>query len=185
MHEDLAEALLASLARRASAVKMGDGFEDGVELGPVNNRCQLERVVELVEDARDRGAILHAGGHRTDEEGYFFEPTLMSEVAEGVRIVDEEQFGPVLPVMTFTEIDEAVARANDTTLGLSASVWSADAERGADVAAELECGTAWVNQHLSIVPNAPFGGAKWSGIGVENGRWGVEGFTQLQTLHVR
>ncbi|MDX1382077.1 MAG: aldehyde dehydrogenase family protein [Thermoanaerobaculia bacterium] len=184
VHEEQAEALLAALGEVARGVRLGDGLDDGVDLGPVQNRPQLERIVELVEDARDRGAILHAGGHRCDGEGYFFEPTVMSGIAEGVRIVDEEQFGPVLPVLGYAEVDEAVERANRSSFGLSGSVWSRDPERAAEVAAELECGTVWVNQHLAIVPQAPFGGHKSSGIGVENGRWGLESFTQLQTLHL-
>jgi acyl-CoA reductase-like NAD-dependent aldehyde dehydrogenase len=105
-------------------------------------------------------------------------------LAEGVRLVDEEQFGPALPILTYRDVDEAVERANRTRYGLSGSVWSADPERAAEVAGRLECGTAWVNQHLAILPNAPFGGAKWSGIGVENGPWGLLGFTEIQTLHV-
>ena len=185
VHQDRAAAMLAALSQLAGEVKMGDGFEEGVELGPVNNRPQLERLVELVEDARDAGAILHAGGHRAEGDGYFFEPTIMSGICEGVRIVDEEQFGPVLPVLSYTDVDDAVERANATTFGLSGSVWSADPERATEVAAELECGTAWVNQHLAIVPHAPFGGSKWSGTGVENGPWGLLGFTEIQTLSVR
>ena len=87
----------------------------------------------------------------------------MTDVAEGVRLVDEEQFGPALPVISYRKLDDAVERANRTTFGLSGSVWSESPERAAEVAGQLECGTAWVNQHLAITPFAPFGGAKWSG----------------------
>ncbi|MDE3160978.1 MAG: aldehyde dehydrogenase family protein, partial [Acidobacteriota bacterium] len=103
---------------------------------------------------------------------------------DGVRLVDEEQFGPALPVMPYKDIDEAVRRANSTTYGLSGSVWGTDSDQAAEVAKQLECGSAWVNQHLAIAPNLPFGGAKWSGIGVENGPWGLLGFTEIQVVNV-
>jgi acyl-CoA reductase-like NAD-dependent aldehyde dehydrogenase len=177
--------MIEALKKLAQSVKMGDGFDPGVELGPVNNRPQFERVIELVEDARDAGAVVHAGGHARDGEGYFFEPTILSGVEEGVRIVDEEQFGPALPVLTYSDLDDVVARANATTFGLSGSVWSADTDAAVELAGRLECGTAWVNQHLAILPFTPFGGAKWSGIGVENGPWGLLGFTEIQTVNVK
>jgi acyl-CoA reductase-like NAD-dependent aldehyde dehydrogenase len=98
--------------------------------------------------------------------------------------VDEEQFGPALPIVTYRSVEDAIERANATMYGLSGSVWSANVERAVAVAGQLDCGTAWVNQHLAVVPNAPFGGAKWSGIGVENGPWGLLGFTEIQTVNV-
>jgi acyl-CoA reductase-like NAD-dependent aldehyde dehydrogenase len=101
-----------------------------------------------------------------------------------MRIVDEEQFGPALPVLTYRDVEDAVERANATMFGLSGSVWSSDPKRGAEVAARLDCGTSWVNQHLDILPTAPFGGAKWSGIGVENGRWGLLGFSETQVIDI-
>jgi len=173
------------LARRAKSVVMGDGLAEGTQLGPINNRPQLERVCELVEDARKAGAAFAAGGSPRPGGGYFFEPTIVTDVAEGVRLVDEEQFGPALPLLPYREVDEAVERANATRFGLSGSVWSSDPSRAAEVAGRLEVGTAWVNQHVAIVPHAPFGGAKWSGIGVENGPWGLLGFTEIQTVNVR
>jgi acyl-CoA reductase-like NAD-dependent aldehyde dehydrogenase len=138
----------------------------------------------LVEDAKKHGAKFAAGGERLDREGYFFQPTIVTGVSDGVRLVDEEQFGPALPVMPFSHIDEVVQRANATHFGLSGSVWSRDPDKATDVAARLECGTVWVNQHMVIAPNIPFGGAKWSGIGVENGPWGLLGFTEIQVVNV-
>jgi acyl-CoA reductase-like NAD-dependent aldehyde dehydrogenase len=182
--EALYSPLVDRLAARAGGVKVGEGFQEGVEMGPLNNRPQFERVAELVDDARKNGARVAAGGAPLAGKGYFYQPTILADLAEGVRIVDEEQFGPALPVLPYRDVEEAVERANRTNFGLSGSVWSASAERGAEVASQLECGTAWVNQHLAIVPFAPFGGAKWSGIGVENGTWGLLGFTEIQTLNV-
>jgi len=127
--------------------------------------------------------VAATGGSPIDRPGYFFEPTVLTGVAEGTRIVDEEQFGPALPVVSYRDVDEAVDRANATTFGLSGSVWSGDPDRGAEVAARLECGTAWVNAHLILGPSQPFGGFKWSGVGVENGPWGLAGFTEIQVQY--
>jgi acyl-CoA reductase-like NAD-dependent aldehyde dehydrogenase len=184
VHEDVYPDLLGRLSELASGVKMGDGMQEGVELGPVNNAPQFERVKELVEDAKRSGASIAAGGKAREDGGYFFEPTVVGDVDDSVRIVSEEQFGPVLPIVRYRDVDDAVARANATHFGLGASVWSSDVERATDIAGELECGTAWVNQHKNLVPHAPFGGAKWSGIGVENGPWGLLGFTEIQTINV-
>jgi acyl-CoA reductase-like NAD-dependent aldehyde dehydrogenase len=182
--ERLERPLADALARVARGVKVGDGLQPDTQLGPLNNRMQFERVCELVDDAVKQGAVVVTGGAPLGGGGYFYAPTLVTGVAEGVRLVDEEQFGPALPILTYRDVDEAVERANATMYGLSGSVWSADPARAAEVAGRLDCGTAWVNQHLAIVPHAPFGGAKWSGIGVENGPWGLLGFTELQTLHI-
>lgn len=182
-HEDVYRPLVDELAKIAREVKVGDGRDPASQLGPINNRPQLERVTELVEDAKRNGARTVTGGERMGQKGFFFRPTLLTEIEDGTRIVDEEQFGPVLPVIPYREIEDAVARANATHFGLGGSIWAGDRERGAEVAAQLDCGTAWVNTHLNIVPHAPFGGLKWSGIGVENGRWGLAGFTELQVIY--
>jgi acyl-CoA reductase-like NAD-dependent aldehyde dehydrogenase len=180
----LYEPIAQGLAELARGVKVGDGLEAGVELGPVNNEPQFERVCELVEDAKAHGGKILAGGAPAGGAGYFYQPTIVGGLSDGVRLVDEEQFGPALPVLRYRDVQEAVERANATHFGLSGSVWSANPERAAEVAGELECGTAWVNQHLAILPTTPFGGAKWSGIGVENGPWGLLGFTEIQVVNV-
>jgi acyl-CoA reductase-like NAD-dependent aldehyde dehydrogenase len=179
LHDDIVERL-ASLAR---SVKVGPGTDPDVRLGPINNRPQFNRVNELVADALLSGAVAAAGGKPMAGDGYFFEPTILTNLTDGTRIVDEEQFGPALPVITYRDIDEVVERANATHFGLSGSVWGTDVERAARVAAELECGTAWVNTHLALAPHQPFGGAKWSGIGVENGTWGLLSFCEPQVIH--
>ncbi|HEY8494170.1 MAG TPA: aldehyde dehydrogenase family protein [Myxococcota bacterium] len=184
VHERIAAPLTEALARVAKSVKVGDGMQPDTQLGPVNNKPQFERVVELLDDAKKAGAKIVVGGGPRPGDGYFVEPTLVTGIAEGTRLVDEEQFGPALPILTYRDLDEAVERANATMYGLSGSVWSSVPERAAEVAGKLECGTAWVNQHLAIAPNVPFGGAKWSGIGVENGPWGLLGFTEIQTVNI-
>jgi acyl-CoA reductase-like NAD-dependent aldehyde dehydrogenase len=175
--------MLEMLGELAKGVKVGNGLEAGTQMGPINNRPQFERVTELVEDAKKHGAKIISGG-AVGKEGYFFAPTIVGNISDGVRLVDEEQFGPALPIIPYKDVADAVKRANATHYGLSGSVWSKDSDRGAEVAAQLECGSAWVNQHLAIAPNLPFGGAKWSGIGVENGPWGLLGFTEIQVVNV-
>ena len=179
LHDDLVDALAA----KARAAKVDDGMAEGTDLGPINNKPQFERVSELVSDALSNGATAVAGGGPLDRPGYFFAPTVLTGVSDGTRIVDEEQFGPALPVIPYRDVDDALARANATTFGLGGSVWSADPDRAAEVAERLETGTAWVNTHAALAPHQPFGGAKWSGIGVENGSWGLLGYTEIQVVH--
>jgi len=181
--ESLHDALVDALADRARSAPVGPGTEKGSRLGPITTRPQFERVRELVEEAVAKGARAVAGGAPLDGPGNFFAPTVLAGVADGTRIVDEEQFGPALPVIAYRDLEDAVAAANGTHFGLDASVWSADPERAEAVAGRLECGTAWINTHLMQGPSQPFGGAKWSGIGVENGPWGLAGFYELQTRY--
>jgi acyl-CoA reductase-like NAD-dependent aldehyde dehydrogenase len=182
--ERLEQPLVAALAAVAKSVKVGDGLQADTQLGPLNNKMQFDRVNELVEDAKKAGGKIVTGGAPLPGGGYFIPPTLVTGLKEGVRLVDEEQFGPALPIITYRDVDDAVERANATMYGLSGSVWSSSFERAAEVAGQLDTGSAWVNQHLAILPNTPFGGAKWSGIGVENGPWGLLGFTELQTVNI-
>ena len=182
--EKLYDPIVNELASLAKGVKVGNGMEDGTQIGPLNNKPQFERVKELVADAKKHGARMVTGGDVKGGDGYFFQPTIVADIKDGTRLVDEEQFGPALPIIAYKDVDEAVAKANATHFGLSGSVWSNDTARATEIAKELECGTAWVNQHLAIMPNTPFGGAKWSGIGVENGTWGLLGFTEIQTVNV-
>jgi acyl-CoA reductase-like NAD-dependent aldehyde dehydrogenase len=181
--EALYDDVVEGLAAHARSIKVGDGSEPDSKLGPINNAPQYERVKELVADALANGARAVTGGKAMDRPGYFFEPTILAGLSDGTRIVDEEQFGPALPVISYRDLGDAIDRANATHFGLSGSVWSADPERAAAVAAQLECGTAWVNTHLALSPQQPFGGFKWSGIGVENGPWGLAEFTEFQVVH--
>jgi acyl-CoA reductase-like NAD-dependent aldehyde dehydrogenase len=182
--EQMYKPMLEKFGDLARHVKVGDGLQPGTQLGPINNKPQFERVIELVEDAKKHGAKIVTGGERLGKEGYFYAPTIVGDISDGVRLVDEEQFGPALPIIPYKDVDDAIRRANATHYGLSGSVWSKDHKRAAEIAQQLECGSAWVNQHLAIAPNLPFGGAKWSGIGVENGPWGLMGFTEIQVVNV-
>jgi acyl-CoA reductase-like NAD-dependent aldehyde dehydrogenase len=176
--------LVAAIAKFAREVKVGDGLDPQTQLGPINNAMQLERVVELVADAKQHGATVHAGGERLGRKGYFFPPTILTDVGDDVAIVAEEQFGPALPLLPYRSLDDALERANATHFGLGASVWSADVQRATQVAQELDAGTIWINQHIALTPKAPFGGSKWSGIGEASGRWGLESFMQKHVVNV-
>jgi acyl-CoA reductase-like NAD-dependent aldehyde dehydrogenase len=183
VHEDVYQPVLGALADLARSVKLGDGLEPDTQLGPINNAAQFARVRDLVEDARKSGGNVVTGGEPLSRDGYFYPPTLVTDVGEGVRLVDEEQFGTALPIIPYRDLDDAIAQANRTHYGLGGSVWSSDVTRGEDVAARLDCGTAWVNQHMALNARTPFGGVKWSGLGRENGKWGLEEFCELQVLN--
>lgn len=184
VEEPIYDQVVHEMATIARSVKVGDGADADTQLGPLNNRAQFERVQELVADARAHGAKVEAGGEVLRNEGYFYAPTILTGVAEGTRIVDEEQFGPALPIMSFKTIDEVMRRANGTHFGLGGSIWTRDLQRGAELALELESGTGWVNQHLNLAPNVPFGGSKWSGVGYENGPWGLAAFSELHVVNI-
>jgi acyl-CoA reductase-like NAD-dependent aldehyde dehydrogenase len=180
--EELERPVVEALAAKARSVKVGNGLDEGVELGPINNRPQFERVKGLVAEAIADGAVAAAGGHPIEGDGYFFEPTILTNLAEGSRIVDEEQFGPALPILTYRTVPEAIERANATNYGLGASVWSADPLRAAEVAEKLEAGTVWVNTHMQLTHDAPFTGIKHSGLGSEMGLWSIDAYTDPQTV---
>jgi acyl-CoA reductase-like NAD-dependent aldehyde dehydrogenase len=180
--ESLAEPILERLVDRAKRTVMGDGTDPAVQLGPIQNKPQFDRVTGLAADAVARGATVAAGGHRLDRAGYFHAPTIVTGVGPGVPLVDEEQFGPVLPVMVYRDVEDAITAANATEYGLSGSVWSADVDRAAQVAGRLNAGTVRVNDHLTFSPSVPFGGHGVSGLGVENGPWGLDEFSDLQVL---
>jgi acyl-CoA reductase-like NAD-dependent aldehyde dehydrogenase len=179
------EPLVAALAKIAHEVKVGDGLDPDTQIGPINNAMQLERVMALVADAKQKGAVVHSGGSRKEGKGYFFAPTVLTGVGDDVAIVAEEQFGPVVPVLSYRSLDDAIERANATHYGLGASVWSPDRARAVEIGKQLDAGTVWINQHLALTPNAPFGGAKWSGIGEASGRWGLESFLQKHVINQR
>ncbi|MBD1550591.1 aldehyde dehydrogenase family protein [Pseudomonas typographi] len=183
VHQSLFEPLLQALVERAERTEIGHGLNPNSELGPLTTAAQLQRVEALVEDARRQGAEVHTGGRRLARPGFFYPPTLVSGVNAGVALVDEEQFGPVLPIIPFTDLEDAIAQANASPYGLGASVWTSDPARGEAVAARLASGLAWVNQHLHIHPGAPKGGQKWSGLGYEGGARGYDAFSELQVVN--
>jgi len=183
--ERLASQIEEALAAVASTVVIGEGTQDGVDMGPIQNKAQLERVESLVSTARSHGADVYFRGEAPDGPGYFHPVTLVRDATEEMALVSEEQFGPVLPILTYGDVDEAVARANASDLALGASVWSADEDRAVAVASQLEAGTVWVNQHPMLSPDVPFGGRKQSGLGVESSLHGLLGYTDISVLRIK
>lgn len=184
VHADIHDALAGRLAALAAAARVGPGDDPATQFGPVQNRAQFDVVCTLAADATARGGRFLAGGAPSGGDGYFFPLSVVVDVSDGMRVVDEEQFGPILPIIRYTDPEDALARANANENGLGGSVWSADIAAASALARRLECGTAWVNDHATISPDAPFGGAKQSGIGTEFGLHGLDEYMQLQTFRI-
>ncbi|WP_436790467.1 aldehyde dehydrogenase family protein [Yinghuangia sp. YIM S10712] len=172
-----------ALALRAKTAVVGAGLDPDSQIGPVNNAGQLARVERYTAQALAAGARAAAGGHRLDRAGYFFAPTILADVPPDIPVVTEEQFGPVLPVLPYDSVDDAVDAANGTGFGLGGSVWGTDPDRAEAVADRLECGTAWVNHHAELSLAQPFAGVKESGVGVAGGLWGLYGNLRPFVVH--
>ncbi|MDT0611046.1 aldehyde dehydrogenase family protein [Streptomyces lancefieldiae] len=175
--------VVEALADRAKTTVVGAGLDPATQLGPVNNGAQLARVERYTAQALADGARAAAGGHRLDRPGYFFAPTILADVSTDSPVVKEEQFGPVLPVLPYESLDEAVEAANGTGFGLGGSVWATDLDRAEAVADRLECGTAWINHHAELSLAQPFAGIKESGVGVAGGPWGLYGNLRPFVVH--
>lgn len=182
VHESVYDEVCNELVKIANDTVVDDGSKQGTKLGPLQNKMQYEKVKGFLEDAKKNGNVI-AGGNVMDRAGYFIQPTLVRDIKEGSKLVDEEQFGPVLPIIKYSDQADVIRRANATNYGLGASVWSSDTARAHSVAIQIEAGTVWINKHLDIAPNLPFGGAKQSGMGVEFAEEGLAEFTQLQIIN--
>ena len=186
IHEDIYDDLSKAIAEYAKGVTVGDGSQQGTGVGPIQNRKQFERVCELIQDAKDQGYTFLVGGDVDPSgSGYFVPITILDNPPEDARIVAEEQFGPIMPLMKFSTEEEAIARANASEYGLAGAVWTKDADKGVAIAEQLETGTVWVNEFLHINPLAPFGGHKQSGFGAEYGIEGLKEFTYPQVITVK
>lgn len=181
--EKLEETVIA-LTELAEAEGVGGPYEEGVTMGPLTTEQQFNFVKEIVDDAVANGAEVRTGGRPLDREGWFYSPTILTGVGPGVRIVDEEQFGPVLPVIAYDHLEEAIEQANATDLGLGSSVWSNDVERAKQVAGRLDAGSTWINRHGVPGADLPFGGVKHSGVGRENGLPGLDHYCELKTVSI-
>ena len=182
VHEDIYEEMCEVLGGLASTAVVGDGLDENTQIGPLNNEMQYEKVKGFLANARLAGTIV-AGGEVPDGKGYFIHPTIVRDVKDGDEIVDEEQFGPILPVIKYSDIDKAIESASGLDVGLGGSVWSNDLGKAKQIALQIESGTVWINTHLDFGPNIPFGGAKQSGIGVEFADEGLRQFTQVQVIN--
>ena len=170
------------LARLAREMVVDDGANQGAQVGPVQNRQQFEKVAALIEESRAQGKVI-AGGAPLDRPGYFIPPTVVRDIADDAMLVREEQFGPVLPVLKYDDIDELIERVNGTDYGLGGTVWGRDVERATQVARRVNTGTVWVNQLMAIDPRIPFRGQRQSGMGTEMGQEGLEEYTQAQVIN--
>jgi acyl-CoA reductase-like NAD-dependent aldehyde dehydrogenase len=183
IHESIYNTMCDELAKLAEAAVVGDGLEQGTQIGPLQNKQQFEKVLGFIEAGRRDGKVI-AGGGRKGRKGYFIQPTIIRDIADGTQLVDEEQFGPVLPVIKYSDPKDAVARANASRYGLGGSIWSKDSERAWALAQSMTSGTVWVNKHGELQPHLPFGGSNLSGVGVELGEEGLKEFTQIQVLNM-
>lgn len=182
VHASIHDALVSEMKAIAESNILGDPFDPATTMGPVANRPQFERVKDIVERSVACGGTVVTGGAPLDGPGFFYLPTLLTDLPADAPAIVEEQFGPVLPVIRYTDIDDAVAAANETQYGLGGSVWTSDTEAGIEIASQLESGTAWVNQHGIVLPNVPCGGMKLSGLGRANGQIGLDNYSELQTI---
>jgi succinate-semialdehyde dehydrogenase/glutarate-semialdehyde dehydrogenase len=184
VHADVHDAFAAKFADRMRALKVGHGLEDGVALGPLVNAEAREKVVELVEDAVQKGAKVLVGGKALDGKGFFFPATVLTDVPDGAAMLREEIFGPVAPIQKFTDLDDVVGRANATEYGLVAYVYTRDLGRGLQVSERLDFGMVGLNRGIVSDPAAPFGGMKQSGIGREGAHEGIMEFLETQYVSV-
>lgn len=183
VHEDIYDAVRDRMHALAKAAPVGDGSAQGNMFGPIQNKAQYDRVLDLMEDAKKQGLTMLYGSD-VPEEGYFIPLTIVDNPPENARVVQEEAFGPILPMMKFSSVDDVIDRANDTEYGLAGAVWSADIDRAVEIANEMETGTVWINQNLQSTPLTPLAGHKQSGIGAENGIYGLREFTQPKSVYI-
>ena len=165
--------------RLARETVVDDGLKQGG--GPLQNKAQFEKVKGFLEDAKQNGRIV-AGGEVLSRKGYFILPTFVRDIADDARLVTEEQFGPIIPVLRYSDVDDAIARANNSEYGLGGTVWAKDLDRAFRVAARINSGIVWINTFLDVSPDISFGAAKQSGIGTQLGPEGLEEFTQVKTI---
>ena len=183
VHESIYQEMVDALTRRAEAAVPAPEAEGGT-FAPLTTRPQYDRIRMLLDDALAHGARAATGSAQPTSRGYFIAPTIITDAKPGMKVVDEEQFGPLLPVMSFGDVEDAIEAANATEYGLCGSIWTSDIETGAELASRLECGTSWVNNHAEVAPHVPFGGTKSSGIGRNGGVPGLDGYAELQTRYV-
>ncbi|AUR01687.1 aldehyde dehydrogenase family protein [Phaeobacter inhibens] len=179
VHDEIYGAVCENLVAFARQIPVGDGQDESSILGPIQNQMQFDKVARLVDAAKGRGRVLIGGNAG---EGLFFPPTIVADLDASDPLVYEEQFGPALPIIRYSDVDEAIAAANASENGLGGSIWTSDIERGRALAGRMECGSVWINKHGAIQPNAPFGGVKQSGVGVEFGEEGLAEYTDIQVV---
>ena len=181
-HKKVFDRVVADLAHQANALKIGHGLDPSNQLGPLVSQEQMERVVSYIDIGRQQGAEVVAGGARAGDKGYFVKPTVLANVSQKDRVVQEEIFGPVVVAMPYDDLDEVAAWANDTPYGLGASIWSNDLSRVHRLIPKIKSGTVWVNCHNMLDPAMPFGGYKQSGFGKEMGRAALDAYLEQKSV---
>jgi succinate-semialdehyde dehydrogenase/glutarate-semialdehyde dehydrogenase len=184
VHERLLDAFAQRLSQRMAQLRVGRGTEPGVEVGPLIDSVERDKVGALVQDAIDRGASVLTGAEPLDGPGWFYRPTVLADVADDARVLHEEIFGPVAPLRSFSDEDEVIAAANATEYGLVAYLYTNDLRRAVRVGERLETGMLGVNQGIVSNAAAPFGGVKHSGFGREGGREGIEEYLETKYMAI-
>jgi acyl-CoA reductase-like NAD-dependent aldehyde dehydrogenase len=182
IHEKIYDRFRAAFIEYTASLKVGNGTEPSTFFGPVQNAMQYAKLKDLLSSINSEGLSVALGGTITESEGLYIHPTIVDDPPESSRIVQEEPFGPIIPLMRWSSEEDVIARANSTKTGLGASVWSKDLKRAGEIGKQLQAGSVWINSHFEVAPNVSIGGHKWSGIGSE---WGVSGlisYCNLQTL---
>jgi len=169
------------LTTLASATVLGDGLDAGTQMGPIQNRMQFDKLQELMAATQSEGTVL-TGGARLNRPGYFIQPAIVRDLADDARLVTEEQFGPLVPLLSYDTIEDVLARANASDYGLGGTVWGKDLDKAAAVARAIDTGTVWINKHLDLRFDVPFGGVKQSGLGREQGQAGLKEFVDARIV---
>ncbi|KAM0542957.1 hypothetical protein ACHAPJ_012563 [Fusarium lateritium] len=182
VHESIYPQFKEAIVNQVKGFTLGDGSKQGVTHGPLQNVAQFERLKSFFNDIEKEGWNVAVGGKIEPSNGYFVNPTIIDRPPEQSRIVVEEPFGPIVPLLSWKDEEEVIERANDTTMGLGASIWTNDLRRANRIARQIQAGNVWINTHFDLSPMAPFGGHKESGIGTEWGANGLKGFCNVQTL---
>lgn len=185
VHEDIYEEFLKRAVARAKSKIIGDPFDVRSEYGPLVNEEQFNKVRELIDSGQREGATLECGGQRQGSDGYYIQPTVFSNVTENMRIGKEEIFGPVQSIIMFKNMEELIARVNDTKYGLAAAVFTGDLETALLLSSRVQAGRVWVNCYYASSPSAPLGGYKMSGIGREFGEYGLHAYTEVKNVVVK
>ena len=185
VHEKIYDEFLTELVEFSKTVMIGDGLNPESDLGPIQNKMQFEKVIELIEATKKSGEKIVLGGGIEDKPGYFIPITIVDNPPENSRVVVEEAFGPVLPVLKYSDYEDVIARANNTNYGLGGSVWGKDLELAKSIADRLDTGTVWINEAQVLSPDAPFGGHKESGMGVESSLDGIKEYTNSKTIMIK
>jgi aldehyde dehydrogenase (NAD+) len=173
------------MAGAAKKRRLGDPLDANTEQGPQVSQEQMEKILGYVDIGQKQGAKLVTGGHRYGSKGFYVEPTIFDDVRDDMSIAKDEIFGPVVSVLPFSNIDELIKRANDTTYGLAAAVWTKNIDKAHTYAREVKAGTVWVNCYHVVDSTTPFGGFKMSGHGRENGEAAIEHYTELKTVTIK